>query len=82
MARFLAFALLLLAGSAAFAQQPAPDKPTSAIPNKGQNSAPPAGGAAIPPELRSNSTKDIPMGNGKPKEGAPAATERNDKGRK
>jgi hypothetical protein len=82
MRQLFAFALLVLAGSAAFAQQPAPDKPTSSIPSKGQNSTPPAGGAAIPPELRSNSTKDIPMGNGKPKENAPAAAERNEKGRK
>ena len=64
-------AVLLLATSAAFAQ-PAGDKPVAG----GQISqpGPPPGGATIPPEQRSKATKDVPMGNGKPKANGPAPT--------
>ena len=64
-------AVLLLATSAAFAQ-PAGEKPAAG----GQISqpGPPPGGATIPPEQRSNATKDIPMGNGKPKANGTAPT--------
>jgi hypothetical protein len=68
---FASAAMLVLTISASLAQEAA-DKPTSSIP-KGQPSAPPIGAATIPPEFRSNATKDIPMGNGKPNTGESSA---------
>ena len=73
MARLFSIALWALAASAAFAQAPA-DRPGPPATSGGQiREAPPVGGAGIPRDLRSNATKDIPMGDGKPKGGAPAA---------
>ena len=64
----------VLAGSAALAQ-PAPDKPNSSTPKGGQiKESPPTGGAGIPRDQRSNATKDIPMGNGKPKSSEPTGS--------
>jgi hypothetical protein len=57
-------AVLLLASFAAHAQ-PAGDKP--AVGGQIGPAGPPPGGATIPPEARGNATKDVPMGNGKPK---------------
>ena len=78
MGQLFAFAILVLATSVSFAQ-PVPDKASPSAPSGAQN-APPVGGAGIAPELRSKATKDIPMGNNKPKPSGPASGEgRNDK---
>lgn len=66
----------VLAGSAALAQ-PASDKTTTAPAPTGSQTRevpPPPGGAAIPSDLRSKATKDIPMGNGKPKSSEPSGS--------
>jgi len=52
--------------------QSAPDKPTTPAPSGSQKDAPPIGGATIPRDMRTNATKDVPMGDGKPKSSAPA----------
>jgi hypothetical protein len=75
MAQLFTIAVLVLAASGAFAQ-PAPDKASPSAPSTGSiREAPPIGGASINPELRTKATKDIPMGNGKPKN-SPAPKER------
>jgi hypothetical protein len=74
MARLFSIALWVLAASAASAQSPADRPHPPATSGGGQiREAPPVGGAGIPKDLRSNATKDIPMGDGKPKGSAPAA---------
>ena len=55
----------------AFAQS-APDKSTTPAPSGSPKDAPPIGGATIPSDMRTKSTKDVPMGDGKPKSSAPA----------
>jgi len=58
-------AVLLLAGSPAFAQSAGDNSAAGVRTNPAH--PPPPGGATIPPEQRSNATKDVPMGDGKPK---------------
>lgn len=68
--------LLVAAGPLArsgFAQ-PAPDKPSASAPSGSQKDAPPVGGATIPSDMRTNATKDVPMGNDKPKSSTPAGS--------
>jgi hypothetical protein len=54
--------------------QSAPEKPKAPASSGSQKEAPPAGGATIPSDMRTNASKDVPMGNGKPKSSAPAAS--------
>ena len=74
MLKWFSLATYVLTASAAWAQ-PASDKPNTSAPRGGQvKEAPPTGGAGIPRDQRSNATKDIPMGNGKPKSSEPAGS--------
>ena len=68
--------ILVLAASGAFAQT-GPDKTSPSAPSTGSiREPPPIGGASINPELRTKATKDIPMGDGKPKNSPAPAKER------
>ena len=73
MLRLLTMAMVIVS-SVAFAQPNSDKQTTTPPPHENQNTKmqPLVGATGISPELRSNMTKDVPMGNGKGKATAPA----------
>jgi hypothetical protein len=62
---------LVLATSVAVAQTATTSPTAGGKQTKG--TTPPGGGASIPSDLRRNASKDVPMGEGKPKNSTPSA---------
>jgi hypothetical protein len=69
MFRALTIAAFVLMVCPSFAQR-APDKGDAAGSSKSGQGAP-VGAATIPSDMRSNASKDVPMGSGTPKDGNP-----------